>query len=293
MSTDKRSSILLWLLLIVLVGCITGIAIMTSQRVDRPPGSSVTVEIVGTAPDTQTKPKEWSDTYYYYAGMPRTTAASPDQITVLTNTGYVVGYSEAKKDPVWVCYRLSQIGSLKAPPRPQQFTVDARTGARVSSADYTGSGYDRGHMAPNYAIAVCYGSAAQLETFRMSNIIPQKPNLNRRVWERLEQEEVKTYAQRFKAVWVINGPIFDATPPRLRSGVAVPKACFKIIIQEENGQPRMLAFVMPQDATGSEQLGLFLTTVRAIEQETGLDFLNEMPQELQDRVESERAPQLW
>jgi endonuclease G len=292
MSEDKRPSILLWLLLIVLVVCIAGIAILSSQRVIQPPARSVTVEIVGTAPDTQTKPKEWSDAYYY-AGMPRTTASFPDQITVLTNTGYVVGYSEARKNPSWVCYRLSQVGSLKAPPRPQTFSVDTRTGARVSPADYTGSGYDRGHMAPNYAIAICYGSAAQLETFRMSNIIPQKPNLNRRVWERLEQEEVKTYAQRYKAVWVIDGPVFDATPPRLSSGVAVPKACFKIIIQEENGQPRMLAFVMPQDATGSEQLGLFLTTVREIEQETGLDFLNELPRELQDKVETERASQIW
>jgi endonuclease G, mitochondrial len=81
--------------------------------------------------------------------------------------------------------------------------------------------------------------------------------------------------------------------PRLSSGVAVPKACFKIIIQEERGQPRVLAFMMPQDVTGSEQLGLFLTTVREIEQETGLDFLNELPREIQDRVESERAPQMW
>jgi endonuclease G len=225
--------------------------------------------------------------------MPRTTASFPDQITVLTNIGYVVGYSESRKNPSWVCYRLSQVGSLQAPPRPQTFSVDTRTGARVSPADYTGSGYDRGHMAPNYAIAVCYGSAAQLETFRMSNIIPQKPNLNRRVWERLEQEEVKTYAQRFKAVWVIDGPIFDATPPRLSSGVAVPKSCYKIIIQEESGQPRLLAFVMPQDVSGGEQASQFLTSVRAIEVETGLDFLNELPQELQDRVETEQAAQMW
>jgi endonuclease G len=225
MTADKRPSILLWLLLIVLVVCITGIAILSSQRVVQPPARSVTVETVGTAPDTQTKPEKWSDPYYY-GGMPRTTASFPDQLTVLTNIGYVVGYSEARKNPSWVCYRLSQVGSLKAPPRPQQFTVDTRTGARVRPADYTGSGYDRGHMAPNYAIAICYGSAAQLETFLMSNILPQKPNLNRRIWERLEQVEIKEYAQRFKAVWVIVGPVFDAQPPRLRSGVAVPKACF-------------------------------------------------------------------
>ncbi len=55
----------------------------------------------------------------------------------------------------------------------------------------------------------------------------------------------------------------------------------------------MLAFVMPQDATGSEKLGLFLTSVRKIEDETGLDFLNELPREMQDRVETVQAPQMW
>ncbi len=55
----------------------------------------------------------------------------------------------------------------------------------------------------------------------------------------------------------------------------------------------MLAFMMPQDVTGAKQASQFLTTVREIENETGLDFLNEMPRELQDRVESERAPQMW
>ena len=290
MTSNKRSSIILWLLLIVLLVCIgTLVANGVLSFRQHPNLPEKTPEPVSSP---QEQVENWSG-IYYYAGMPRTTASFPDQITILTNIGYVVGYSESKHDPVWVCYRLSQVGSLKAPPRPQTFSVDSRTGARVSPADYTGSGYDRGHMAPNYAIAVCYGSAAQLETFRMSNILPQKPNLNRRVWERLEQEEVKTYAQRFKAVWVIDGPIFDASPSRLSSGVAVPKSCYKIIIVEENGQPRLLAFMMPQDVTGSEQLGLFLTSVRKIEDETGLDFLNEMPRELQDRVESERAPQIW
>jgi endonuclease G len=291
MTANQRRSIILWFLFFLILVCI-GTLVFNGVLSFRPHPTLQTEKTPEPVSSPQEQVASWSGVYYY-AGMPRTTASFSDQLTVLTNIGYVVGYSEARKNPSWVCYRLSQVGSLKAPPRPQQFSVDARTGSRVSPADYTGSGYDRGHMAPNYAIAVCYGSVAQLETFRMSNIIPQKPDLNRRVWERLEQEEVKTYAQRFKTVWVIDGPIFDATPSRLRSGVAVPRACYKIIIQEEGGQPRMLALVMPQDATGSEKLGLFLTSVRNIEDETGLDFLNELPREMQDRVETVQAPQMW
>ncbi|MCC5024847.1 MAG: hypothetical protein J6386_19555 [Candidatus Synoicihabitans palmerolidicus] len=35
--------------------------------------------------------------------------------------------------------------------RPERFEVDRRTLARIDSDSYTGSGYDRGHLALNYA----------------------------------------------------------------------------------------------------------------------------------------------
>ncbi len=56
--------------------------------------------------------------------------------------------------------------------------MDTLTIAKVTHNDYTHSGYDRGHMAPNYAIATRYGQEAQKETFLMSNIVPQLGNLN-------------------------------------------------------------------------------------------------------------------
>lgn len=229
---------------------------------------------------------------YCYAGEPRITTY-PHPLLVLTNLGYIAAYDESRKDPAWVCYRLNKVASLIAPPRPQSFSTDARTKAKVKSADYTGTGYDRGHMAPNYGIAVCYQGQAQLETFLMSNIIPQKPNLNRKVWEHLEEREIKTYAQNFGTVWIITGPVFDKQPARLSSGIAVPAKCFKIIIREENGQQKVLAFEMPQDVTGNEQLNKFLTSVRDVEANTGLDFLNELPDDVEGRIETEKPVAMW
>ena len=53
--------------------------------------------------------------------------------------------------------------------------MDERTAARVSHDDYKPGTdrFDRGHMAPNHAIATRYGREAQLETFLMSNVCPQ------------------------------------------------------------------------------------------------------------------------
>jgi endonuclease G len=147
-------------------------------------------------------------------------------------------------------------------------------------------------MAPNYAIAVCYGPQAQLETFLMSNIIPQRPKLNRQVWERLEQSEIRDYAPRYRQIWVIDGPVFRR-PGRLRGGEDVPDACYKIIVREKDGQPSILAFIMPQTVRGTEPPSEFLTSVHEIEQETGLDFFNGMPPEVQKQLEANTASGMW
>jgi len=148
-------------------------------------------------------------------------------------------------------------------------------------------------MAPNYAIALCYGAQAQLETFLMSNILPQRPNLNRRVWEQLEQTEIKTYANRFKQLWVTDGPIFHGNVEKLTGGVAVPDACYKILVVEENNQPRTLAFIMPQNVSGAELPQQFLTSVAAVEKETGLNFFSALPKEIGAKMEAQTAKKMW
>jgi len=213
---------------------------------------------------------------------------------VLTNIGYVVGYDDNQRhDPKWVCYRLFAVNNLKAPPRPQGFSVDGRTRSRIASADYTGSKFDRGHCAPNYAIAVCYGAAAQLETFYMSNILPERPSLNREVWERLEQKEIKEYAQQFKEIWVTTGPVFFGHDEHLRHDVDVPDACYKIIADEENGRVRVLAFIIPQTVKGDEDAARFLTSVDEVEKKTGLAFMSDLPDDVENRVEAGVASGMW
>lgn len=230
---------------------------------------------------------------YSFAGEPHITSIIRDTVRVLTNIGYVVGYDETKRDPLWVCYRLFKVNDLNAPPRPQKFEPDSRTTARSISHDYTGTGYDRGHMAPNFAIAVCYGNAAQLETFLMSNIIPQRPNLNRKVWMYLEQKEIREYAQAFKSIFVITGPIFDVSGARFSPGEIIPSACYKIMLETENNCIKMQAFIMPQTVEGNERLETFLTSVADIEKRTGLDFFPDLDADLQAKLEAQVPEQVW
>ena len=227
-----------------------------------------------------------------YGGLPNA-AGYGHPVIVLTNLGYLSGYCEARRNPAWVSFSISSITVGATAKRPSKFVTDTRTQSRVAHEAYTGSGYDRGHMAPNFAIATRYGHGAQRETFLMSNITPQAPELNRIWWRILEEKEANDFAMRLERVWVVTGPVFAGAVKKLPSGVDVPTACYRIILDEENGQPRVLAFIAPQTVTGHEPLAQFLTSVRDIERQTGLDFYPELPKEVQDRMETPRAGRLW
>jgi endonuclease G len=281
---EKRTNLIPWIVLLLFLVCIITLTVLIyrgcqSRSPARHP--EPTQPAVGHPPPTFAGS-------YAYAGTPTT----PDSILVLTNTGYLVGYSDSRHDPLWVCYRLFKTPTLQAPPRPSGFSPDPRTHSRVTQATYTGSGYDRGHLAPNYAIALCYGVQAQKETFLMSNIIPQDPDLNRQVWEHLEETEIRDYAQRFGQVWVVAGPVFT-TSNTLGSGVDIPTACYKILVRESDGAPQMLAFIIPQTVTGNESPAEFLSSVDEVEKETGLDFFADLPDNLENRLESGTPSRVW
>lgn len=216
-------------------------------------------------------------------------------LRILRNTGYWVGYDETRRSPAWAAYRLPHVAS---PPRiaerPDQFVTDTRTLARVSSNDYTGSGFDRGHLAPNFAIARCYGEKAQQETFLMSNIVPQRHALNAGNWKTLETMEAISYPDRFEQVWVLAGPVYAATTTRfLPHGVPVPDAFYKIHVDQREGAVRAQAFLFRHAGTGKEDLQSLLVSIDTIEQLTGLDFFPDLSEEEQRQLEANPTPSVW
>lgn len=231
------------------------------------------------------------DNSVVYAGAPQ----AQRLLRILQNEGFVVGYDEVRRNPAWVAYRVFDTKDRTAGERPERFTVDERTRARVTPQEYTNTGFDRGHMAPNHAIALLYGEQAQEQTFLMSNIVPQAPDLNRRAWRDLEARILRSYARRFGEVWVVTGPIYAAgqAPDILGDGVAIPEACFKIVVDEHEHGLRAQAFLIPQGVKGDEPLPQFLVSVRDIEARTGLNFFPDLPHEAQDSLETWVSPRLW
>ncbi|MDF9826741.1 endonuclease G [Ereboglobus sp. PH5-10] len=233
------------------------------------------------------------------------TPASPEPLDFLQNKGYLAGYDNNHRNPAWVAYRVFP-PKYKSGRRPDKFEPDPRTRAKVRSSAYSNSGYDRGHMAPNRAIAVCHGGEAQVETFLMSNVVPQLHGLNAAFWEAMEARVIERYTRRFGQVWVMCGPVYEAgkTPVKIGSDVSVPDAFFLIISTHEKdasnkditdtGLMRTEAFLVPHRAIAAKEApSKYLASVREIEQRTGLDFFPLFSSEVQDALESEPAKRAW
>ena len=234
---------------------------------------------------------------FTYGGFPIAQDNGPD-FKILINTGYAVGYSETLKNPLWAVYRLGNKKTefVQKWERPWTFFVDDRTDSKVAHDDYTSSGYDRGHMVPNASILEQYGQMAQLETYLMSNICPQKPSLNRGIWMHLEgkiRDEISqddTKNKEIHSVYVITGPIFKKNPPdKLSSGVVIPEEFYKIIAFKKGyrGTLKAVSFIFPQEPQSDNYLD-YVKTIDEIEGLTGLNFFPEMTVRKQKNLESKK-----
>ncbi|SFV62859.1 DNA/RNA non-specific endonuclease [hydrothermal vent metagenome] len=233
-----------------------------------------------------------------YMGVPESIGFSLNTFTrVFRNSDFMIGYSDYRGNPLWVTYALTPVPKdAKRLKRPSSFYKDWRNITQIEHSDYTHSGYDRGHMAPNYAISRLYGKSAQLETFDMTNITPQKPNLNRKLWQRLEKAEVSEFTKYFDKVWVFTGPIFDEKKETLKNSkyVEIPDAFFKIYIGvSKNKEAKTLAFIMPQNVKGNESFMQFVTSIDEIEKQTGLDFLPNLEDTLETKLEKSKESEAW
>lgn len=234
---------------------------------------------------------------FCFAGQPQGTVSW----TMLRNDAYLVAYDETHRNPAWVAYRVPGEMRFTHQDRPTRFATDDRTRARVNHKDYTRTGFDRGHMAPSYAIFSRFGPQAQQQTFVMSNICPQTPNLNRGRWRQLEARVAGHgrghggWAQDRKMIWVVTGPLYEGNVPRLDTGVTVPSHFFKILLDEDEatGALNVLTFIMPNVKKVSGELADYLCSVDETERRTGLDFFPELPDRQENALEMNVPRQLW
>lgn len=230
----------------------------------------------------------------FFAGAPvRTSAPAPGDIRTLDRGEFSIGWSDKLRHPVWVAYHVPASARFPLPDRPA-FARDRSVPLAPPASSYDKSSYDRGHMAPNYALATRFGPDAQKATFLMSNIAPQSPALNRGVWREVEHRIADLWSARWGEIWVIVGTIPSDTMETVSgTGIDVPSRCFQLVVAQDGYDIRVLAFVFDQTVPWRAWPARYLVTIDELEKMTGLDFLPDLPDFIQDPLEAELPSRLW
>jgi len=170
----------------------------------------------------------------------------PECPRILFHKEYVLCYDLPRRVAKWAIYRL-EAKDVVPGERLNAFRSDPRLPEDQNPAcdDYRGSGYDRGHLVPRSDMN--RSRYAVVNTFFLTNMSPQLPNVNQGAWARLE-DLVRLWAKRYGAVHVISGTIFDddddrrpdpvswAEPTKEGADVRVPSHFYKIILREQGGE---------------------------------------------------------
>lgn len=210
---------------------------------------------------------------------------------VIERAGYTLSYNADYKTPQWVAWELTKQESQGEEKRTDKFVPDPDVrGAKAYTTDYTNSGYDRGHMAP--AADMKWSRKAMEESFYLSNICPQNPNLNRGDWNDLE-EKSRQWARRFGKIYITCGPIYDNKKPKRigNNKVGVPDAFYKVILINDKKNPQAIGFIF-ENRAGHQPLTKYIVTVDSVEKRTGIDFFPALPDEVEKKIEGELVQKL-
>ena len=228
-------------------------------------------------------------------GMP-----AADQI--MFNRYFVIGYSYYFRQAKWALEIVSRTkegeGNVE---RLDNFRPDYRIPEifRAELKDFERSGFDRGHLvaSANQRLTRIQNS----ETFLLSNMSPQAPNLNRKTWRELEKA-VRTLDAKdhILETYVISGPIFDFDKPVQTIGkddnvgvtLPIPHYYFKSVLAEDvRGNLRMWSFVLPNENSDKE-LEDFQISTSKVEVYAGL-LLWERLTGTEIREEKDSVREMW
>ena len=211
---------------------------------------------------------------------------------VVSHSYLTLSYLEEFEQAEWVAYELSKERVGGAYRRSNDFRADPKVGSGSAElSDYKGSGYDRGHLAP--AADMKFDETAMTECFFMSNMSPQDPSFNRGIWKNLEAQ-VREWAIQNEHLYIVTGPILDSslTASIGSNKVVIPNFYYKVILDYTTPEVKGIAFVLPNEK-GVNQLTNYVVTIDHVESLTGIDFFPELPDDLEQLLESRKDISRW
>ena len=192
-------------------------------------------------------------------------------VEMICREAYLVGFDPASHIPEYVEWTLTPQAALGCVARSNAFAADQSVPGSAAPQDYAGTGYDKGHMAPDGDQS--WNQQVEFESFLMTNMSPQAPSLNRGTWKLLETSVRGWAVQIGHPFTVYAGNIYAPGDKTIGKGVVVPHALYKIVIDNTTGQVAGWVFphVAPYPNLGTD-LTKYRVTIAQIQQLTGVTF---------------------
>ena len=207
----------------------------------------------------------------------------------------VISYSNKTHTANWVSWQLNR-SWIGAADRQNNFPPDdalPAAGYKVRPSDYTGSGYDRGHIAPSADRT--RNEADNSAAFLMSNMMPQVPELNRGVWDDLEEYCRELVQRRARNFTYPVGLVERNSSIGKKEKISVLTKTWKVIVvrdrqglglQGVTTNTRAIVVMVPNDASvKGKGWKSFRVSVRQVQRETGLNFLSNVSPQVQPIID--------
>lgn len=222
-----------------------------------------------------------------------------------TVRNYSMLYDTKEKLAYWVAYPLhsSYIGSYG---RTDEWAADplfstTEQGNFIKGFPSLGySGFDRGHQLPSGDRTV--HREMNVQTFYYTNLTPQDSKLNQGIWANLEAQ-CRSWMAKYDTLYVVTGAILQTVDKKEKidymrdhnqAQVAKPNYYYKVLLGRKGETYKSVGFWFENKTyqTGKD-FKPFAKTVRQIEELTGFNFFNHLPQDVQDKVEVDYSSQDW
>jgi len=192
--------------------------------------------------------------------------------------------------------RYVSSGSLEPESQyPNDPDIDSKY--QFTSDPFRNSGYDHGHICPS-ADRLC-SSEANYQTFYMTNMMPQVNKFNAGIWAAMEGK-IRTWSRIYDTHYVCKGGTIDNEKyiiKYLGSGsnkIPVPKYFFMAVLGYKyntvtnKNEYSALAFWIEHSSSiaAKDDLKKYTYNIRTLEGLTGLDFFYNLPDEVEEWVET-------
>lgn len=219
------------------------------------------------------------------------------------DVNFCIEWDIAKKAQRWTAFRWDKSNSGGYVKREDNFQEDPEIPEmyRTTYNNYRGSGYTRGHIC---ASADRWNSLeANRQTFLYSNMQPQLYDFNGGIWANMEMKIRTWNTDAFRdTLYVCKGGTIDHSSDIIETtstGLLVPKYFFMAILCKNkstvNGGYKAIGFYIEHrdDYEDQNNLKPYIVSIDQLEQLTGLDFFCNLPDGIEEKVESNVVPTTW